>query len=87
MGDDNDDTNRNRTLSDKIGTQGNNESNNKRKVVVTGDSLLNEVKGRRLSKYRQLKIHNFPGGASEAILKEIETLVADKPDCIIRSRG
>lgn len=29
MSDDNDDTNRNRTLSDKIGTQGNNESNNK----------------------------------------------------------
>ena len=29
MSDDNDDTNRNRTLSDKIGTQGNNESNSK----------------------------------------------------------
>ena len=81
--DDNDDTNKNRTSRNKTGAQGNNERNNKRKVIVTGNSLLDGISGRGLSKDQQVKIHNFPGITSETILKEINILIFDKPDCII----
>lgn len=67
--------------------QGNNKRNEKRKVVVTGDSLRNEINERRLSKDQQVKIPNFPGSTSETILKEIDTLVADKPNFIIIYAG
>ena len=51
-------------------------------MVVNRDSLLNGINESGLSKDQQVKIHNFPDGTSETILKEIDTLVADKPDCI-----
>ena len=37
--------------------------------------------------YQKVKIQNFPGGTTEAILDKIETLVAEKPDCIIIHAG
>ena len=60
--DDNDDTNKNRTSRNKTGAQGNNERNNKRKVIVTGNSLLDGISGRGLSKDQQvLETHYLMG--------------------------
>ena len=61
--------------------------NKKRKVVVTGDSLLNGISEKGLSRDHQVTVKNFPGGTSEKVLEEIENLVADKPDCIIIHEG
>ena len=41
-------------------------------------------KKKEKEKDQQVKIHNFPGGTSEIILKKIDELVADKPYCIIK---
>ena len=78
---------KNKTAHDKTRTQGNNGSNSKRKVAVTGDSMLHDINERGLSKHQNVKIQNFPGGTTETILDKVETLVAEKPDCIIIHAG
>ena len=79
--------NTNKTANDKTRTQGNIGNNSKRKVVVTGDSVLNGINECGLSKHQNVKIQNFPGGTTETILDKVETLVAEKPDCIIIHAG
>ena len=49
--------------------------------------MLNDIHERGLSKQQQVKIQNFPGGTSETILDVVDTLVTDKPDCIIVHAG
>ena len=61
--------------------------NKKRKVVVAGDSLLNGISKKRLSRNHQVTVKNFPGGTSEKVLQEMENLIAHKPDCIIIHAG
>ena len=63
--------------------KGNNGNNSKPNVVVTGDSMLNGINERGLSKHQNVKIQNFLAGTTETILDNVETLVAEKPDCII----
>ena len=75
--------NKNKTAHDKTPTQGNNGNNSKRKVVVTGDSMLNGINERRLSKHQKVKIQIFPGDTAETILDKAETSEAEKSDCII----
>ena len=62
-------------------------SNKKRKVIVTGDSLLNGISEKWLSGNHQVTFKNFTGGTSENVLKETENLIGDKPDCIIIHAG
>ena len=62
-------------------------SNKKRKVVVTGDSLLNGIIEKWLSKNHQVTFKNFTRGTSENVLEEAENLIGDKPDCIIIHAG
>ena len=57
--------------------------NKNKKVVVTGDSLLNGISEKGLSRDHQVTVKNCLGGISEKVLEEIENLVADKPGCII----
>ena len=45
------------------------------------------MKKKKKEKDQKVKIHNFPGGTSEIILKEIDELVADKPYCRIIQMG
>ena len=61
--------------------------NKKRKVVVTGASLLNGISEKGLSRDHQVTVKNFPGGTSEKISEEIENLLADKPGCITIHAG
>ena len=48
-------TNKNKTAHDKTRTQGNNGNNGKRKVVLTGDSMLTGINKRDLSKYQNVR--------------------------------
>ena len=48
--------------------------------------MLNGIHQRGLSK-QQVKIQNSPDGSSETILDVVDTLVTDKPDCIIVHAG
>ena len=41
------------------------------------------IHDRGLSKQEQVKIQNFLGGTSETVVDLVDTLVADKTDCII----
>ena len=60
-----------------------NKLNKNIKVIVTGESLLNGLSEKGLSRNRYVTFKNFPGGTSERILEEMENLVADKPACMI----
>ena len=49
--------------------------------------MLNGINERGLSKYQNVKIQNFLAGTTESILHNVETLVAEKPDCIVIHAG
>ena len=55
----------------------------KKRVVITGDSMLNGIHEKGLSKNHTVKINNFPGGASEMVLENIDETLKSKPDCLI----
>ena len=59
-------------------------SEHKRKVVITGDSLLNGLHEKGLSRNHSLKVNNFPGGT---ILENIDEIIKNKPDCLIIHAG
>ena len=62
-------------------------SEHKRKVVITGDSLLNGLHEKGLSRNHRVKVNNFPGGTSETILENIDEIIKIKPDCLIIHAG
>ena len=62
-------------------------SEHKRKVVITGDSLLNGLHEKGLSRNHRVKVNNFPGGTSETILENIDEIIKNKPDCFIIHAG
>ena len=73
---------------DKKPTNSNNKNSNdekqeKKKIVVTGDSILNGVNEKGLSKSHNVKVKNYPGATSEDILDKIDDLLKVKPDCLL----
>ena len=58
----------------KTRTQDNNGNSRQRKVVVTGDTMLNGFNECGLSKHQNVKIQNFPDGTTETIIEKVETL-------------
>ena len=52
----------------------------KKRVVITGVSMLNEKNGKRMSKNNRIKVNNFPGGTIATILQNIDQLVNSKPE-------
>ena len=63
------------------------EKHEKVKIVVTGDSMLNDVNEKGLSKSHNVKVKNYPGATSEAILDKIGDLLNVKPDCLLVPAG
>ena len=59
------------------------EKQKKVKIVVTGDSMLNGVNEKGLSKLHNVKVKNYPGATSEDILDKIDNLLRLKPDCLL----
>ena len=55
----------------------------KKRVVITGDSMLNGVHDKGMSKNYRVKVNNFPGGISATILENIDQSIKSKPDCLI----
>ena len=59
------------------------EQQEKVKTAVIGDSMLNDVNEKGLSKLRKVKVKNYPGATSEDILDKIDDLLKVKPDCLL----
>ena len=59
----------------------------KKRVVITGVSMLNGIREKGMSKNHRIKVNNFPGGTSATILEKIDQLVNSKPDCLIVHAG
>ena len=57
------------------------------RVIITGDSLLNGINKKALSKDNRVKIKKFPGETTETILEEVEELVKNKRDTLIVRAG
>ena len=59
----------------------------KKKVVITGDSMLNGIHKKGMTKNYRVKVNNFPGGTSATILENTDQLVKNKSDCLIVHAG
>ena len=44
----------------------------KKRVVITGDSMLHGIHEKGMSKNNRVKVNNFTGGASAAILEKTD---------------
>ena len=66
-----------------------NDYNKKEKsnVIITGDSMLNNINSHELSKSNKVPVSNFPGTSSEDILDEIEDALKTHPDTLIVHTG
>ena len=52
----------------KNSSNGINEQFKKTKIIIAGDSLLNGINEKGLSKNHSIKVNNIPGGTSDTIL-------------------
>ena len=59
------------------------ERQEKKKIVVTGDSVPNGVNEKGLLKLHNVKVKNYAGATSEGILDKIDDLLKVKPDCLL----
>ena len=59
----------------------------KKRVVITGVSMLNGIHEKGMSKNHRIKVNDFPGGTSATLLEKIDQLVNSKPDCLIVHAG
>ena len=58
-------------------------SSKKKKIVLTGGSMVNGISEKGLSVNHKIKIINFPGGTSEKILEKLDVIIKEKPDDLI----
>ena len=65
----------------------NEKSAKKSRIIIIGDSLLNSINEKGLSKINAVKIKSFPGGTTETILEEVEELVKNKPGTLVVHAG
>ena len=54
-----------------------------KKIVLTGDSMVNGISEKGLSVNHKVKIVNFPGGTSKKILEKLDVIIKEKPDDLI----
>ena len=50
---------------------------------MTGDSILNSMNEKGLSKSHNVNVKSYPGATSEDILDKINNLLKVKPDCLL----
>ena len=65
----------------KVETQ--TEPSSKKKIVLTGDSVVNGISEKGLSVNHKVKILNFLGGISEKILDKLDVIIKEKPDDLV----
>ena len=61
--------------------------NEKSNVIIIGDSMLNNINSRGLSKSNKVYVSHFPGATIEDILDEIEVTLKTHPDTLIVHSG
>ena len=54
----------------------------KKKAIVIGDSMVNNINECGLSKLNEVLVKICPGATSEKILKEMDKIIKEKPDSI-----
>ena len=55
----------------------------KKKIILTGDSMLTNVSEKGLRKIHKVRVINFPGGTSEKITDQLDDLIKEKSDNLI----
>ena len=56
-------------------------------VIIIGDSMLNNVNSRGLSKSKKVEALNFPGATSTDIVNKMDDILEDKPQSLIVHLG
>ena len=59
----------------------------RKNVFVVGDSMLNNISERGISKQHSVKVRNFPGATTEGINEEIDDILQSKLDLVIINAG
>ena len=59
----------------------------RKNVFVVGDSMLNDISERGITKQHSVKVRNFPGATTERINEEIDDILQSKPSLIIIHTG
>ena len=52
----------------------------KRKIIIVGDLLLNDVNEKGLSKNHSVKVNTIPDGTSDTILDKLDDFLRNKLD-------
>ena len=55
----------------------------RKEVIIIGDSMLNNINNRGLSKSKKVEVLNFPGATSKDIIGKIEDVLNQKPESLI----
>ena len=55
----------------------------RKEVVIIGDSVLNNIKSRGLSKLKKVEVLNFLGAISNDIVGKIDDVLNQKPESLI----
>ena len=58
-------------------------SSNKKKIVLTGDTMVNGISEKGLNVNQKTNIVNFPGGTSKKILEKLDEIINEQPDDLI----
>ena len=58
-----------------------------KKILLTGDFMINGVFGKGLSVNHKVKTVNFPGGTNEKILEKLNDISQEKPGDLIVNVG
>ena len=77
--------NKNPTI--KSSSQQSNNSQIKRKILVAGDSILNNIHEKRVSKQHTVKVKHFPDATKETIFEKMVDLLESQPDVLILHAG
>ena len=56
---------------------------NKKNVLIIGDSLLNNINGKGLSKSKKVDVLNISGATSDDIVDKIDDVMEGKPESLI----
>ena len=64
----------------KNSCNGTNEQFKKRKIIIIGDSLLNSIHEKGLSKNHRVKVNNILAGTSDTIVDKLDDFLENKPD-------
>ena len=55
----------------------------RKEVIIIGDSILNNIDSRALSKSKMVEVLNFPGATSRDIVGKIDDVFNRKPESLV----